>query len=219
MSACLEAGANLNARLEHGGIPLHYAAAFSQPAAVAALLAAGADPNARDGVEQTPLHWAAWRNRNPSVVRVLLDAGADPALKHKKGRTALEVAIRYEQRPETIAALRAATTAGSTSQSDCTGWSAEDLGLRSTFYRNLTPATVVACLDGAADLHAPDGRFGGTPLHWAAVFSQPAAVAALLAAGADPARTNDGGKTPLELAVSEGRPAEVIAALEAGAER
>ena len=50
------------------------------------------------------------------------------------------------------------------------------------------------------------------------MFSQPAAVTALLDAGGDPARTNDTGQTPLEMAVSEGRPAGVIAALEAGAE-
>ena len=55
VTACLQAGADLNARNEDGETPLHVATAANQkPAAITMLLDAGADPNARDKYGKTP---------------------------------------------------------------------------------------------------------------------------------------------------------------------
>ena len=66
VTACLEAGEDVNARDEDGFTPLHSAAWLNEnPAMIEALLAAGADVNARgELLGGTPLHWAAEDNEN-----------------------------------------------------------------------------------------------------------------------------------------------------------
>ena len=77
---CLQAGADLNARLDvEESTPLHFAARHSKdPAVIGALLSAQADLNARNKSNATPLHFAAIFNTNPAVITALLDAGANP---------------------------------------------------------------------------------------------------------------------------------------------
>ena len=56
----MDAGADPNARNDHGETLLHIAAANNPDTTViAALIAAGVDPNARDNYGSTPLHSAA----------------------------------------------------------------------------------------------------------------------------------------------------------------
>ncbi len=64
-----------------GRTPLHLAAFFAAPGAVASLLARGANssPVSRNAMANTPLH-AALAARNLSVASLLLDGGADPDL-------------------------------------------------------------------------------------------------------------------------------------------
>ena len=87
VQACLEAGADPNARGERGDTPLHFLDLGGEGGEVAALLlAAGADPNARNNQGQTPLHN---RGIGFEAVVVLLEAGADPNARDQDGRTPL----------------------------------------------------------------------------------------------------------------------------------
>ncbi len=97
------------------------------------------------------------------------------------------------------------------------------------FFATATAATVRACLAAGADVGELDAA-GNAPLHWATrVSTNPAVVAALLAAGANlearaPARglherSRPGGATPLHEAVRENALASIIEMLlEAGAD-
>lgn len=83
VAACLEAGADPNARDTDGNTPLHRLTGGSgsdEGRSVSLLLAAGANPNARNILGKTPLH-KVLEHRDDSdfeVVVVLLEAGADP---------------------------------------------------------------------------------------------------------------------------------------------
>ena len=74
VTACLDAGAGLEARDDTGRTPLHQAAYDQKPVAVGTLLAAGADKEARDDTGQTPLHQAVSHD-HPAAARMLLAAG------------------------------------------------------------------------------------------------------------------------------------------------
>ena len=94
--AALEAGADVNARTDYGGTPLHWAAyrnldAAAVTAAVEALLAVGLDVRAKDDYA-TALH-AAVKNSSDeaaaAAVQTLLAAGADALAKDNNGWTPL----------------------------------------------------------------------------------------------------------------------------------
>ena len=92
MTACLDAGADLEAREVDGVTPLHWAAMFNaNPAVLKALLAAGADPMTRDEDGFTPLHLAARDNENPAVIAALVDSGADLKVRTGYGFTPLHL--------------------------------------------------------------------------------------------------------------------------------
>ena len=105
VTACLEAGADPNAKIKSGETPLHFAAMYSaDPAIIAKLVEAGADLEAREQYGDTPLHEAARindhpaiiaalleagaeSNPHPAVIETLLDGGADATLKDQRGKT------------------------------------------------------------------------------------------------------------------------------------
>ena len=63
VSACLQAGADLNARTKDGDTPLHVAAGYNEnPAVITALLDAGADAKAKDESGRTPFDYAREKN-------------------------------------------------------------------------------------------------------------------------------------------------------------
>ncbi|MCY3872931.1 MAG: ankyrin repeat domain-containing protein [Rhodobacteraceae bacterium] len=226
--ACLETGADPNARRENGGTPLTSAVVFSEnPAVIGALLDAGADPNVRNLSGWTPLHGAATFNGNPVILAVLLEAGADPTLKTGSGKTPLDLAIRRGRPAEIISALREALDAEMASASshsfDCAGWNAEDDDgdfSRWRFYLNLTPEWAFACLQ-AGKYHNAHNAAGMTPLHNVAwTNANPAVLAVLLEAGADPhARDIKYDRTPLHYAaLGNDNPDVILALVDAGAD-
>ncbi len=105
--ACLEAGADPNARDEDGDTPLHHAAADNdggEGEAAALLLAAGADPNARNNRGRTPLHNYGI---GFEVVVLLLEAGADPNARDQDGNTPLDSTSFYGSDDQERALIRA----------------------------------------------------------------------------------------------------------------
>lgn len=102
---CLEAGADLGARLDaEESTPLHLAARHSKdPAVIKALLNAGADLNARNKSNATPLHFAAM-NECPAIITALLNAGANPNADNRY-TSPLHCAARYNGNPAIITVL------------------------------------------------------------------------------------------------------------------
>ena len=93
VAACLEMGADPNARDADGNTLLHRPQEEywdEAGAIVTLLLAAGADPNARNNQGQTPLH-AAVRGYYPDleVIVALLEGGADPNARDQDGNLPL----------------------------------------------------------------------------------------------------------------------------------
>ena len=208
VKACLEAGADPNARNEYKSTPLHWAAWNKNPAVIEALLKAGANPMARDEWKNTPLHRAA-RNKNPAVIEALLKAGADPNARDEYKSTPLHRAA-WNKNPAVIEALLKAG-ANPMARNE---WKTTPLHLA----RNLGKPTVIkALIDAGADARAV---LKWTPLHEAAALNEdPAAIEALLKAGADSAALDEDKWTPLHLAAGSNENSVVIEALlKAGAD-
>ena len=91
---CLAAGADPNARDEHGFTPLHWT---RDAAAARILLEAGANVHSRNRRGDTPLH-----STSAAVTRVLLAAGADPDARNDADRTPLHVVPRSAQRVQLL---------------------------------------------------------------------------------------------------------------------
>lgn len=75
IAVLLEHGADIEARDDFGGTPLHAASRKANAAIVETLLDYGADIEAKDDLDNTPLETAAGRGE-PAVMTILLDRGA-----------------------------------------------------------------------------------------------------------------------------------------------
>ena len=198
ISACLDAGSDVNARGDLGRTPLHHAAGATENAdAIRVLADAGGVVNARDDNGLTPLHYAAHSNDSTDVMKALLDAGADVhAMEHIAGFTPLHSAAVTTDNPEVIFTLIAAgADANARAHGGHTPLHAWVLRVDA----GAAAGVMRALLAAGADIHARDVN-GFTPLHYAAGLGYALdAAQALLDAGADPdARTNSGW-TPLHV--------------------
>ncbi len=190
--ALLTGGATVNTRADDGFTPLHHAAWSGKTASIHALLAGGADADARGEAGLTPLHQAAQFGKTASV-QALLAGGASVNARDEVGFTPLHraaakklilAALEADVKGGRDKPLRALSRAGSFNTLDETN--------REILVANLkggaddSADTVRALLAGGATVNARGGDDGSTPLHFAALSGDAAAVEALLDAGGDP---------------------------------
>jgi len=183
--------------------------------AVRHLLAAGASANGEGKSGELPL-LAAIRTRRVALVHLLLEAGADPLAADRRGATplALATALGFE---EALLLLRAR---GADAQSD------PHLKSPDPFVRAVREGDIAAVRRELARGTSVDGRSPAfpwerpraVPLVEAVRHGQPAVVAVLLEAGADPNRADSGGCTPLIAAVESNDPTMVTRLLDSGAD-
>ena len=208
VAACLEAGADANARTDStfdgfsfSGVfgrytPLHFATIYSWDGMVTVLLAAGAEVDARNLQGETPLHWAAGRNRNPAVVAELVQAGADLNARDSDGNTPLHASRRNTNPAVPLLLLEIGADPTLVNDSgwvanpmDCSHWNTN------VFARVATAEATAACLETGADVSARD-EDQHTPLLLATLHGgvrtgggpgseMTAVVTVLLEAGAD----------------------------------
>lgn len=157
---CLEAGADLGARLDvEESTPLHLAARHSKdPTVIKALLNAGADLNARNKSNATPLHFAAM-NECPAIITALLNAGANPNADNRY-TPPLHCASRYNRNPAVLLAL---LNAGADLDIPNTRDRQNRTPLHYATQYNQNLAVVTALLNAGADPNArtKDGKTSG----------------------------------------------------------
>ncbi len=157
VAACLETGAEVDARTESGRTPLHLAASAGADLTVIwRLIEAGASLNARTESGLTPLHFAAANTDNPAVIAALLAAGAEVNAQSEDGWTPLHVAVEGNGLAIVLALLDAGASV------NVRGFSPLHAAARGTD----DPAVVEALLEAGADASAQDGE-GKTPWHYA----------------------------------------------------
>ena len=216
LRACLDAGARFDEPVARYDLtPLSFLARMggaAVPEKIALLLAAGADPNTVDGYGRTALHLLVSRGSGDGAVKrisvpALIDAGADVNARDDRGRTSLheavEAAIRAgEPGQDASHVIQLLLRAGAdVNARTLLGESPLHLVVPASWRPGLwvspRDATVVdpvisALLDAGAEIDARtnDGR---TTLHMGVQGDKPAAVLALLEAGADPALRDHAG--------------------------
>ncbi len=208
VSVLLDAGADPDQPGQDGAAPLHMAARDPEGTAAAAvlLLRAGAGVAVRDSKGATPLHHACGEG-SEAVVAVLLASGADPEARDNRGRTPLHLAcsgggVGARLLLDTGAAPDPVDESGRTPLHDAAlgGWR--------------EAVEILLEFDADPNRRAGPADRSRTPLHFLAEGrGGDMAAHALLAAGADPAATDDKGDLALHLAARTGADRVALALL------
>lgn len=197
--ALLDAGADVNAKGNHGWTPLHYAATGGSIGACRLLMQRGADRSALNGDQKTPLQVGGLFTA--PVLRDFIPSatGADELFR--------AIAAGDEEKAKTLIAAHPDT-------------------IKAKDERGCTPLLLAAkagrteivsiLLKNGASVSAKD-KTGETALHWAATADSTDTTHALIAAGANVNAQDDSGFTPLASAVELRNNAQVAALLSHGA--
>ena len=224
----LECGGDPNkSDRDWGWTALHYASSEDRRILTKVLLDGGAAPNTVDKEGQTPLDLASFHGFK-QVVKLLLEAGANPNVVNKKGYTPLILAAREDHLDVARLLIDAGADPNKANEikemtHDYVKELTQDLadggvpaGEIAVAMRMLKPKLEAKSL--LEQLYQPpDGDFGWTPLHWAAIYSKEV-VRLLIDRGADANTASNKGTTPLHLAAEEGNKKVVQILLEAGAD-
>ena len=204
----IKGGANPNLATATGATPLMLAAASGHVAAVKQLAAQQADLNARERAnDQTALMFAAAFDR-PEVVKLLIEVGADVQLTSKvldvSALESPEDALQEEIRQATQRRPAAAPDAGKEVAGVTRPFKYNELigkqgGFGAVHYaaRQGSTASVMALLDGGAEVNVRATSDGTTPLLMGIVNGHYDLAMALLDRGADPNLASDAGASPL----------------------
>lgn len=189
--ACLNAGADLEARDEYGETPLHRAAWLGTTDTVNALIDGGADIEARTEYGETPLHQAAWLG-SAETINILIAAEVNIEARTESNETPLHIAA-WNGATENVNALimgganiEARSEYGVTPLHGAAQSGAVD--------------TVIVLIAAGANIQARVEN-GRTPLHLAAWNGTAEIVSALLEAGSDPETLDENNSTPFDLAI------------------
>jgi ankyrin repeat protein len=202
------AGADLNARNNLKGTPLHVAAAAGNHIIAEVLVAAGVDINAREKEERTPLFFAVEKGHT-DIVSLLLSRKADVNARDRVGFTPLIVAIRWGEQKEEIGEIvrllldggadaNARRPGGGWGPAGSDGETALQQAAESGYAR-----VVALLIRRGADVNA-EFKDGRTPLYWAARNGHTDVVAMLIRNGAN-VNANARGRSALKGAIEGGR--------------
>ncbi|XP_078405631.1 putative palmitoyltransferase ZDHHC13 [Cetorhinus maximus] len=208
----IEAGYDVRQPDKENVTLLHWAAINNRIELVKYYVSKGAIVDQLGGdLNSTPLHWAT-RQGHLSMVVLLLKCGADPTLVDREGFTCLHLAVQFQHMP-IIAYLVAKGQDVDTP--DMNGQTPLMMGAS----RIIGPEPTRFLTKLNASVNAVDKVHRNTPLHWAVISGNVAALNVLLDAGANVEVKNAMGETPLGLAQQNRNPWIIHCLLDANVDR
>jgi ankyrin repeat protein len=196
--------ADVNAKGEYGGTPLHYAAFNENVEVLKYLVSRSANINAKGNYGDTPLHYAAGYNKNIEVLKYLVSCGANINAKDNYGDTPLHNAASSNKNVEV---LRYFVSLG------LDIYEKDDHGrtpLHNAACYNQNVEVLKYLVSLGLDVNAKDD-IGSTPLHNAACYNENVEVLKyLVSCGLDVNEKDDYGSTPLHEAAQFNENFEVL---------